>query len=102
MVSLDSRWVEILRERDRRHTEKRFPRDKDWRWRRKAERRNGGEKERERAIRVGSYTNKSGAECKDDNGCSSSLGLLTEPEKKKWPSPEEDNLLLLICLLMRH
>jgi hypothetical protein len=43
--SLDSRWVEILRERDRRHTEKRFPRDKDWRWRRKAERRNGGERE---------------------------------------------------------
>jgi hypothetical protein len=41
------------------------------------------ERERERAIRVGSYTNKSGAECKDDNGCSSSLGLLTEPEKKK-------------------
>jgi hypothetical protein len=38
-----------LRERDRRHTEKRFPRDKDWRWRRKAERRNGGEREREQS-----------------------------------------------------
>jgi hypothetical protein len=45
------------------------------------------ERERERAIRVGSYTNKSGAECKDDNGCSSSLGLLTEPEKKDGPLP---------------